>query len=278
MKTVIQIIFVTAFFGGAAATGTLFWQKHQAELQTAIQRAETAEAKAAENPLTALEKKPDEQLAASEPVEEKPEPPVAVRPPFVEGVDETSQLVVSLNQRLRATHEKERALQERQESLKLIFADIRAEQSEINKLRHEADEELGKSSESVREAMKASREERDLLRQEIEALRSSSSKRDDSSTEAESKSSPKIGDAEAKSSTKTDADPAMLKRLGTIYDSMPAEAVAEVLQQLGKQGRHGDAVQILLTMKDRQAAKVLATIAGADPAKAAALTEKIRRP
>ena len=278
MKTVLQVIFMTAFFGGAAATGTLFWQRHQSELQSAIQRAEFAEAKAAESPLTALEKKPDEAHAESEPIAEKPEPPVAVRPPFVEGVDETSQLVVSLNQRLRATHEKERALQERQEALKLIFADIRAEQSEINKLRQEANDELGKSSQSVREAMKASQDERDLLRQEVESLRSAPPKKDDANTDTNSNSSAKNSDAEPKTSAKTASDPAMLKRLGTIYDSMPAEIVAEVLQQLGKQGRDNDAVQILLTMKDRQAAKVLATIAAADPAKAAVLTEKLKRP
>lgn len=269
MKTMIQLLFVTVLFGGAAAVGTLFWQKHQTELQTALQRAETAEAKAAENPLAALEKKPNEQPTAQEPDERQPEPPVAVRPPYVEGVDETSQLVVSLNQRLRATQDKERSLHERQEALKLIFADIRAEQVEINKLRQETDDELSKSSQSVREAMEAAQGERDLLRQELESLRSPA-KSGTTATDGES--------AEKSPQAATKSDPATLKRLGAIYDSMPAEVVADVLQQLSKQGRDDDAVQILQTMKDRQAAKVLATIGAADAEKAATLTEKLKRP
>lgn len=268
MKTVIQIFLVTLFVGGASAAATLFWQKQQSELQTAIERAEAAEAKAAENPLAALAKKPMEQFdTRDESAEEAPEPPVAVRPPYVEGMDETSQLVVSLNQQLRETRDTERKLQERQEALKLIFADIRTEQAETNKLRQEADNELGKSSQSVRDAMKAAQEERNLLRRELESLRSSLPKSDDPTADGESKPPPKI-----------ESDPATLKRLGAIYDSMPAEVVAEVLQQLSKQGRDSDAVQILQTMKDRQAAKVLATIGTADAAKAATLTEKLKRP
>ena len=154
MKTAIQLLLVMLLFGGTSAAATHFWQKHQAELKAAIKRAEVAEAKANENPLEGLEKpkeephKPDAEL---EPVEEKPEPPVAVRPPFVEGVDERSQLVVSLNQRLRATHEKERRLEGRETAMQLIFSDVRTEQVEVNKLRQQLNEELAKSSQTVQE-------------------------------------------------------------------------------------------------------------------------------
>ena len=51
-----------------------------------------------------------------------------------------------------------------------------------------------------------------------------------------------------------------------------------LLQQLTKQGRDMAVVEILQNMKDRQAAKVLATIAAADPAKAASLTAFLKRP
>lgn len=268
MKTVIQLALVTLIFGGVSTSATLYWQKQQSELQTAIQRAEAAEAKAAESPLKNLEKPKHEPDPPAEPEEAPAEPPVAVRPSYVEGVDETSQLVVSLNQRLRATHEKERALNERQEALKLIFADIRSEQNQINKLRKEADDELGKSSQSVQEAMKAAQSERDQLRQELDSLRSPS--KADTATPS--------GEATSTSpSSKIDSDPAALKRLGVIYDSMPAEVVAEVLQQLTKQNRDAAVVEILKSMKDRQAAKVLATITASDPAKAATLTELLKR-
>ena len=269
MKTVIQLVLVTLLFGGISASATWYWQKQQSELQSAIQRAEQAETKAAESPLSALEKPKVDPDAEVEPAEAPADPPVAVRPSYVEGVDETSQLVVSLNQRLRATQDKERNLNERQEALKLIFADIRSEQAEINKRRQEANDELGKSSQSVREEMKAMQDERDQLRQELDSLRPTPSKTDNAASGSES--------AATDASSKISSDPAMLKRLGAIYDSMPAEVVAEVLQQLAKQGRDAIVVQLLQNMKDRQAAKVLATIAASDPAKAASLTELLKR-
>ena len=58
---------------------------------------------------------------------------------------------------------------------------------------------------------------------------------------------------------------------------MPTEVVADILQQLTKQGRDTVVVEILQSMKDNQAAKVLAAIAAADPAKAASLTEMLKR-
>lgn len=268
MKTMLQLLLVMLVFGGAATAGTLYWQKQQTELQSAIQRAEAAEAKASENPLADLDKKPIvPRTAEEESSEPTNELPVAVRPPFVEGADENSQLVVSLNQRLRATQEKERVLNERQEVLKLIFADIRSEQAELNRLRQDFDDQVGKSSQSAREALNAAQDERDRLRKELDSQRS---------TPAKSDATPADG-IEA-SSAKSETDPAALKRLAAIYDGMPAEVVADVLQQLGKQGRDADAVQILKSMKERQAAKVLATIAAADAAKAASLTEKLKRP
>ncbi|TXT22273.1 MAG: hypothetical protein FD138_3574 [Planctomycetota bacterium] len=256
MKTMFQLLLVTLIFGGAAAGATMFWQKQQSELQSALQRAEAAEAKtASENPLAGLEKPTPKPAAHDEPVDEPLEPPVAVRPPYVEGVDEASQLVVSLNQRLRATQDKERKLNERQEALKLIFSDIRTEQAEINQRRQEATQ--------------ATQGERDLLRQELDSLRSPP-KADITTPSGEATST--------SPSSQIDSDPAALKRLGVIYDSMPAEVVAEVLQQLTKQNRDAAVVEILKSMKDRQAAKVLATIAAADAAKAASLTELLKRP
>lgn len=184
MKTVMQLLLVMLVFGGVSAVATLFWQKQRSELQTAVQRAEAAESKIAGNPLAGLEKPVEPSETPDKPDAELPEPPVAVRPPYVEGVDETSPLVVSLNQRLRATHDKERKLDERQEALKLIFYDIRTEQTKINKLRQQLSEEVGKSSQSVREAMKAAQDERELLRQELDSLRlPSKSETDDASSE-----------------------------------------------------------------------------------------------
>ena len=271
MKTVIQLVLVAAVLGGASAAGTLFWQRHQAALNDANERAEVAEAKAKEDPLADLQKPTAESKPEEVAPPPKKEPPVAARPPFVEGADEASQLVVSLNQRLRAAHEKEQRLNERQEALKLIFADIRSERAEINNLRQQFAEDLDKSPLSAQELIKSAEQERDLLRRELEALQKAAPKTEAPPNTEGSQSS-------ENPSSKEESDPALLKRLGAIYDSMPAEVVADVLLQLAKKGREPAVVQLLQTMKDRQAGKVLTTIAATDPTLAASLTEKLKRP
>lgn len=284
MKTMIQLVLVMALFGGAAAGGTFYWQKFQTELKAANERAEVAEAKAAEDPLRELQKPTEpEPVAETHKEDEKPvvEPPVAARPPYVEGVDETSQLVIALNQRLRVTQEKEQKLDERQEALKLIFADVRAEQAAINKLRQQVSDEFQKSSQSAQDALKSTQAERDLLREELKNLKTVPAPSDAPGSDPQSPTSPDAAAPNSSSkkseSTKTETDPATLKRLGAIYDSMPADVVAEVLLQLTKQGRDSVVVEILQSMKDRQAAKVLAAIGADDAAKAATLTEQLKQ-
>ncbi len=306
MKTMLQLLLVMLTFGGAATGATLVWQKHQAELHKAIQRAEKAESKASENPLADLEKPTPKHVPHDEPPEEQLEPPVAVRPPYVEGVDETNQLVVALNQRLRATHEKETKLNERYEALKLIFSDIRSEQAEINQLR----EKVGKATQDERDFLrhehaeihrlrqdaektirndhdlpherqteadrhprdipKSVDDERDLLRQKLDALRSSFPKAEPPALANDAVST--------RPAAKITNDPAALKRLAVFLGSMPTEVVAEVLQHLTNQGSDAAVVEILKNMNDQQAAQVLDTIAAADAAKAAALTELLKRP
>ncbi len=306
MKTMFQLLLVMMIFGGAATGGTLFWKKQQSELKAALQRAEAAEAKAAETPLAALEKRAQNQTAQEEPPNEEPEAPIAVRPPYVEGMDETSPLVVALNQRLRTTYEKELRLDERQEVLKLIFADIRAEQVAINQLREKANKVTQEERDWLKKehaeinqlrdkAAKANPTERDRLRQELEELNQHREPADSATPDESELLRQKLDALEAPPpktevtaptkeatpavpSVSVTSDPAALKRLGTIFDSMPAEVVAEVLQQLAKQDRDAAIVEILKNMKDRQAAKVLATIAASDPAKAAALIELLKQP
>lgn len=261
MKTVLQLLFVMLLFGGAAAGGTLFWQQQQAALEAANRRAEAAEAKAAEHPLADLKPaapKADEvDPKAADP---KPEPPVAVRPPYVEGAEEASRLVVVLNQRLRAAEERERKLGEREEVLQLIFSDIRAEQAELHQRRAQLAEEFRQSTDAVQDKLKASEEERDLLQRELKSLNRSPSSTTPSLTP------PAAGETDA----------ATLKRLGAIYDAMPSDVVAEVFQQLAKSQREDDIVELLRTMKDRQAAKVLGAIAATDAVTAASLTQKLK--
>ncbi len=311
MKTVLQIGLVAFLFGGLATAGTVFWQKQKLELDAALARAEAAEKKAAENPLgeLAVPSKPEKAHAEPEPEpEEKPEAPVAIRPPYVDGADETSRLIVSLNQRLASTYEKEKRLNDRHEALKLIFADIRTEQTEISVLRKQLSSELDGASQSVQDALDAAEKERELLRQELDGLKRSPPDSNTPPAPLEIKSVPKETSASPEavppvtqeiegSTSATTAEPkatspvaeesssaaselpkaAVLKRMGAIYDSMPADVIAEVFQQLTKDGRQDAVIQLLQAMKDRQAAKVLSAIAASDPASAATLTDMLKR-
>lgn len=313
MKTILQVAFVAFLVGGLSTAGTVYWQKQKKELDAAISRAEAAEKKAAENPLEELQPSsadPAHEESEPEP-EEKPPPPVAVRPPYVEGADETSRLIVSLNERLTSTFEKEKRLNERQEVLKLIFADIRSEQTEVATLRKQLGTELDSASQSVQDALDAAEKERELLRQELEGLRKSPPDSIKPPSTAEPSTTSAEPNALAPSATPTPipntptttnepasatpgpptaAEPAapsnsasantraaVLKRMGSIYDSMPPDVVAEVFLQLNKDGRQDAVVQLLKAMKDRQAAKVLTAIAGSDPASAATLTDQLKR-
>ena len=51
-----------------------------------------------------------------------------------------------------------------------------------------------------------------------------------------------------------------IKQLGTVYDAMDAEAAAQTLQDMVDTGKLDMAVKILASMKERQAARVLATL------------------
>ena len=49
-----------------------------------------------------------------------------------------------------------------------------------------------------------------------------------------------------------------IKKMAGMYDSMPPEGAAKILQEMSDSGSMDTAVKLLAMMKERQAAKVLA--------------------
>ncbi len=65
-----------------------------------------------------------------------------------------------------------------------------------------------------------------------------------------------------------------LLKMAAVYDAMPPENAAKIMQQLADTGKMETAVKLLSQMKETKAAKVLAEMS--DPALAAQMTEKVR--
>lgn len=240
--------------------------------------------------------------------------PVAVRPVYVPDSDEAGLLITSLRLRTQAAEVAERALADRQAGLKLIFDDLRAEQKLAAKMRQRVLEELADSkrfveqtlqtSDGEREALRreheqsrttaesallAAKQEQEKLKQELDALRTTQEELESlrkqfdalRTAQAEQEAARKQQDAASSTTANSDtsgtpAETSNLKKLTAVYDSMPPENVATVLQQLVKQKRTAAVVALLDGMKERQSAKVLTSIADSDPTLAADLTERLK--
>lgn len=223
--------------------------------------------------------------------------PVAVRPVYVPDSDEAGLLITALRLRTQAAEVAERALADRQAGLKLIFDDLRAEQKQAAKLRQRVLEELTDSKRFVEQTLQASDGEREALRREHEQSRTTAesallaAKEEQEklqqeletlrTAQAEQETTRKQQDAARSTTANGDtsgspAETSNLKKLTAVYDSMPPENVATVLQLLVKQKRTAAVVALLDGMKERQSAKVLTTIADSDPTLAADLTERLK--
>jgi flagellar motility protein MotE (MotC chaperone) len=166
--------------------------------------------------------------------------------------DETLQLANRLRTQEEALKKREQALANRQKQIDLIFKDIRDERAAVDELRKQLQDEVRTAHELA------------------ESVEQKSTQLDQQRTEAERQM------LELKR-TMTDFETTELERvkqLAGIYDTMPADSAAKILETLANAGNMEIAVKILGTMKDRQAAKVLAEMR--DPGLAAQLLEKLR--
>lgn len=217
---------------------------------------------------------------------DRPEARVAVRPPYTPEGDEAGGLINLLRERSRIATQTERKLAERQDAMQMIFDDLRAEQARTLKIRQRLTNELNLSRLAVDAALLAVDAERTALQKSMAesrqaadaAVRSANEERD--KLKAQLDKSAAATERDANSSAVEGGSPednANLKKMAAVFDSMPAENVAKVFDQLVKNKRMPSVVALLNAMKDRQSAKVLTVITDSNPELAAELSDRLKR-
>lgn len=172
-------------------------------------------------------------------------PPAALHPTYAPGVEETVRLASSLRDRAALVREREDQLATRHRQLELVIEHIRSERTAIDDLRGQLEAAL-KGAEDHMSEVQRQRAELDIKQQNI----------DGRVTEMQGHEKDNI------------------KKMASMYDSMAAESAAKIIQHMADGGTMDTAVKLLSSMKERQAAKVLAEMS--DPSLAAQLSERLK--
>jgi flagellar motility protein MotE (MotC chaperone) len=162
------------------------------------------------------------------------------------------QLAAKLREQEEALRRREVQFSIRQKQLEIIHQDIRTERTTIDQLRKQVDDET-KALNDKAAALEKKAMELDMQRQQ-----SANQTNDLRRTMAEYET--------------VESD--RVKQMAAMYDTMPPENAAKILQNLIDTGTSDIAVKILSSMKERQAARVLAEFR--DPATAAQLLERLK--
>ena len=215
----------------------------------------------------------------------KPEARVAVRPPYTPDGDEAGAIINLLRERSRIATENERKLAERQDAMQLVFEDLRAEQARTLKIRQRLSAELKESRQAVDAALEAIDVERSTILKDQaetrqaaeEAVRIANEERDKLRKQLEKATNPQSDPEKTSGEGASGDENANLKKMAAVFDTMPAENVAKVVEQLVKTNKTDAVVSLLNVMKDRQTAKVLGLITETNPQLAAELSDRIKR-
>ena len=177
--------------------------------------------------------------------EEHEEQRPAIRPQPLPGSEEMAKVSNQYAEQMAALREREARLDRRQSQIDVVMQDVRAERQTLDGIRTQVGNELKLLAQKVTE---------------LEQLRQTGAKT--------------VADAKAKVAEVEDGERKNMDRMASMYDSMPAENAAKIIQQMADMGKMDTAVRLLSQMKERQAAKVLAEIS--DPTLAAQLLDKMR--
>jgi flagellar motility protein MotE (MotC chaperone) len=165
--------------------------------------------------------------------------------PGTVGTGEVLELARKLRQRLEEVRKREEELTIREGRLQVLYDDIRGEREALEALREQV------------------RQEMDLLKQQLANVQQEQQKLSDKAKELERKSF-EVSDAEA----------ANVRKMAEMFESMPPESAALILEKMANNGNLKTAVQVLSRMNPRNAAKTLAAMA--DPGLAAQLSEQLK--
>lgn len=231
----------------AASAGVSWYLRHLKETQSEQEPTKTAEAE------PAFGKRPAAVL--TNPLREPAANPAtqpAARPPYNPEAEGTVQIASKLRERLDSIHVQEEQLTSRQKNLELIFQDIRAERAGIDDKRRQ-----------VANLMKGVEDKMAELDSKVGELKQRQQQTSKEATELKKS----VSDFDS-------VERDRIKQVASMYDSMEPASAAKILQTLADSGNLDTSVKILASMKDRQAAKVLAELG--DASLAAQLVEKLR--
>jgi flagellar motility protein MotE (MotC chaperone) len=176
----------------------------------------------------------------------------AIKPTPSLGTDEGGRLAAQLREQLAIVKEREAKLDRRQAHIELLLQDVRSEREVIENLRKQVAVEMKMVAEKMTEV--------EGRFTQLDREREQNAK--------------KIDEAQKRVLDITQAEDKNISKMATMYDSMPAENAAKIMQQMADSGKMETAVKLLSQMKETKAAKVLAEIS--DPALAAQMLEKMR--
>jgi flagellar motility protein MotE (MotC chaperone) len=162
----------------------------------------------------------------------------ALRASYNPEAEGAAQLAANLRNQLDAVKAREQHLTTRQKHLDLIFQDIRSEGAAVDELRKQVDAEMK------------------VLQQKLEALEKKAADVDN----RRQKASAEVKELKSTLSEVQNVEKDRVKQISSIYDTMEPESAAEILQTMVDTGKMDTAVKILSTMRERQAARVLAQL------------------
>ncbi len=217
------------------------------------------EAKTEQEPAKAAETAPvfakHSTAAVANPLREtaaNPSMPAVARTPYNPEAENTVQIASKLKERLDSIHLQEEQLTSRQKNLELIFQDIRAERTGIEQKRRQ----VGALLKSVDEKMV-----------ELDGKLTALKQKQQQNTKEAAELKKNVSDYDSQEKER-------IKQVASMYDSMEPASAAKILQTLADSGNLDTAVKILASMRERQAARVLAELG--DPTLAAQLVDKLR--
>ncbi len=159
--------------------------------------------------------------------------------------EEVIQLAERLRRELAQLKERRRELEIQETRLRILYDDVRAERQAIDALRKQVDQRIA----LLREQVAQLREEQRRLAEQRKAF-------------------------QERLIAATDTEAANVRKMAEIFNSMPADAAALVLEKMANNGNLDTAVQVLAKMEPRVSAKVLAAMA--DPGLAAQISERLK--
>lgn len=179
-------------------------------------------------------------------------PAPAIRPQGSPDPENVVQLANNLRTQLESVRAKEQQLSVRQKNLEVIYQDLKSERSALDEVRNLVNAEL----KSLLEKLATLEEKSADMNQQKQKLTENAKEIKQSMLEFEGVEQNRI------------------KQVAAMYDSMEADAAADLMQQMADSGKMDTAVKILSSMRERQAARLLAQLG--DRTTAVQLLERLK--